>query len=1421
MDRLTRDSSISATTPLFMDHESKKFDSISPTKPLDFSRKMVGSGSIRSIGSIPNNNDYQRSGSSSTIATANESFTTAHSFVTDNIQSKTAKDYYQNNNQYTDQQRSKHDFRNLLNTTGSNSSVNRDMNYNNDNDDTTPLVLPRPVMNNEDYDRITPKAGNQSVTSLGTSMSVGETSERLKGLGLYNSRENLNNGSNLVNNQMQSSPVKAIRVSRIINPSQNSIGNGVSSMLPQPTESSEIESSPVKTINDSIGEDSFNFETTTDSMELMTNDSINETSFKDYSSYQESGLVRDSSINSLDEQSFAYLFIVATHSFDPNSLQSAEDASICLPFKKDDVAFVHNVDESGWGEVTLVKNQLRGWVPFNYFSDIIRVNDTPSLKPDDYRYLIDTRKPLEKLLTNSAKFLLNPQDTRLLSLSERTFNINYINSVRDGVKSLLELTNCVSRSNQLVQTQSVVRKARKKLLADWYTLMIKADHYKNTSSEAKIKKLVDLVFEVLRRSFAFFAIWSVEKVKFESSAQSRSPKRLSQDDASSLRSRSSSSSRSRQMYYLNTQPTAIGRLHEIYDILFTYIGLILGRLDLIERNPTGCETLEFIVHQMIILLRELLFISKSCSSILQSKYDDAYENTLDKSLDPLLSLVSQLVSCIKLLVTQTLKENGNSDQSIQIKQDFYNSTENGKQLILIVSNMTSLIATTITGCNNYLRVIGDFKLGSDRRYPDLKKIKITPDKFIEKCSSGLVRKLGRDSLRRSLEVAEDLKPSNKSPKRRVSRYSSIRAGTSHELAFTYEGTQFLKEITPDEPFSKDAVFDKFKLDDSLAFGKLPLPDEGNDLHNREVMQNEIMYSNDGDIIGISFRALVYRLTDEVDKADDYFTSTSLLNFRSFGEVVDLIDLLILRFDTSNKYNLVSHNEKAGNYSSKSSRLKNRRKLVCKIFQTWMESYWNPSTDFEYLSIMINFFNEGVSKYLPLESKILIELAARLLLLHENTGKGISISQINDQLIPRDIVQHKSTSVISDSSSTFSGNSRSSIFSIDEKIIEEYELTHVTAPSNHTSISLPIPVLNLGRSALLSKYNMQDMERLVTIYRFVLNNASLPFSEVYFEAEEDLNVLIKNWNYLLTVDKSTTSNIVHNELNLINLNPLEVAKQLTLIESKLYMSIEPFELVNENYLEKKSNLNVAIHVRMIMNFTNQLSHYVMESILSPEINNNDRVNRLRSWLKIALSVLYFRNYNSVASIMTVLQNHAITRLTFLWDLLDEKDTELYEYLSRIVHPNNNFKVYRNKLKNIMNENLPNGLHAAKSALPCVPFFNLFLQDLTFISEGNSNFRNPDSFRPNKLINIDKYFKVTKTISTVQYFQVAYDVQEDPSLSQRESFFNIPETIDVDTNNITPVPLLQEFILFEFWRVNTLYSKGQDRGYELSLKILERS
>ena len=168
------------------------------------------------------------------------------------------------------------------------------------------------------------------------------------------------------------------------------------------------------------------------------------------------------------------------------------------------------------GEVTLLETLQTGWIPMNYFSLVVTSSDDEEDENDSYEdnddddsNKIPNNHYLKPLLHACGQFLSNPlshKDRR----NKYTFSIRVINSIRDGVRLLLQQTDCLSRSNELVTKRPIVRKSRKSLLADWYNLMVKANEFKGTSNYNKIEILTLMVYQVSRKAVSFLEIWSAE-----------------------------------------------------------------------------------------------------------------------------------------------------------------------------------------------------------------------------------------------------------------------------------------------------------------------------------------------------------------------------------------------------------------------------------------------------------------------------------------------------------------------------------------------------------------------------------------------------------------------------------------------------------------------------------------------------------------------------------------------------------------------------------------------------------------------------------------------------------------------------------------------------------------------------------------------
>ena len=217
--------------------------------------------------------------------------------------------------------------------------------------------------------------------------------------------------------------------------------------------------------------------------------------------------------------------------------------------------------------------------------------------------------------------------------------------------------------------------------------------------------------------------------------------------------------------------------------------------------------------------------------------------------------------------------------------------------------------------------------------------------------------------------------------------------------------------------------------------------------------------------------------------------------------------------------------------------------------------------------------------------------------------------------------------------------------------------------------------------------------------------------------------------------------------LLDLDPLELARQLTIRESKMFCAILPEELLVQEWTRKNESL--AVNVRAMSSFSTDLTILVAETILQQEADVKKRAAVIKQWVKVARRCLELNNYDSLMAIVCALDSSHILRLKKTWEMLSQKTKHRLEELRGIVEVSRNYARLRQRLHN----------HVA----PCLPFVGIYLTDLTFVDVGNPPTRqlhgNGNGKREGiSVINFDKHMKTAKIIGELQRFQIPYRLAE---------------------------------------------------------------
>jgi len=215
--------------------------------------------------------------------------------------------------------------------------------------------------------------------------------------------------------------------------------------------------------------------------------------------------------------------------------------------------------------------------------------------------------------------------------------------------------------------------------------------------------------------------------------------------------------------------------------------------------------------------------------------------------------------------------------------------------------------------------------------------------------------------------------------------------------------------------------------------------------------------------------------------------------------------------------------------------------------------------------------------------------------------------------------------------------------------------------------------------------------------------------------------------------------------ILDFDPLEVARQLTIKQMSLFCCITPDELLGSRWT-KEAGAHTP-NVKAMMAFTTGLSHFVADTILQYE-EVKKRAAVIKHWIKIAHQCQCLHNYDALMAITCALTDTSIKRLRITWENVSIKRKDMLKSLQSIVEFNQNYKALRARL----HDHVP----------PCLPFLGMFLTDLTFVDVGNPATKTSDSGLV--VINFDKHMRTAKSIGELQRFQIPYRLTDVPDLQE---------------------------------------------------------
>ncbi|KAL5433309.1 hypothetical protein PMIN05_008430 [Paraphaeosphaeria minitans] len=218
-----------------------------------------------------------------------------------------------------------------------------------------------------------------------------------------------------------------------------------------------------------------------------------------------------------------------------------------------------------------------------------------------------------------------------------------------------------------------------------------------------------------------------------------------------------------------------------------------------------------------------------------------------------------------------------------------------------------------------------------------------------------------------------------------------------------------------------------------------------------------------------------------------------------------------------------------------------------------------------------------------------------------------------------------------------------------------------------------------------------------------------------------------------------------KLKFLDIDPTEFGRQLTIIESRLYGKIRPTECLNKTWQKKLTpgEPDPASNVKALILHSNQLTNWVAQMILTQQ-DVKRRVIVIKHFVNVAEKCRLLNNFSTLTSIISALGTAPIARLNRTWQAVNARSMTTLENMRKLMGSTKNFTDYRETLH--------------KANPPCIPFFGVYLTDLTFIEDGI-----PSLIKKTNLINFAKRAKTAEVIRDIQQFQnVPYPLQPVPEL-----------------------------------------------------------
>ena len=1059
-----------------------------------------------------------------------------------------------------------------------------------------------------------------------------------------------------------------------------------------------------------------------------------------------------------DQHSLFHNYLRAFCHFDPPASGDESDEALLMTasIRPGDLILVHSIHKNGWADGTVLTTGARGWLPTNYCETF----DHPHLRN------------LLNAMTQFWDLLGAPEDATLSTFVRQ----DYVRGLIAGVRYLLEQSDCLHRDAILVQRHAGIRRMRKGLLADLATLVQIAKRLQETISEPFAGEVVhvlldDLVakaFRVVTRAVGFVDMLAQETVG--TAVQRRSPAREPSDSrkqagALEIRIRAS----------INKGITAA--IDSAIDFPLTppredstqakqsTSGEIDAEIREATRSPTFRPPSGLLAHRLSVVKPHRTQKGTLASEKLAKAHDEcisqigafiglylhsrpsseliATTERLVESCETLLSILDRVNSHDTQQQTSLQQARSNFQQKLdeltKSTRDVFKFSDSPDDDVVMLPDQTthlvnvgtSLIRTVgecVVKARKLIEQLGDF---------DLQQQPIVDTKEDEESDGGHNDAKAGARENEHVEEPEQEKTSPTIVERRLSsKPLPPNPPFLRERAMTSTGVTDFALQPPNEGSAESSPLSPFP---SISHSSLPPP-------RRTAFRSSGSTASTND--GLKSPPAVR--TSSVSPARKCSVGTSIAgstdthqsSIRDSG--ITTVSEVSTRATTP---------EQGKESSSPNSGLINSFSSVTSLRSA---AGTDASGDFETIFLQKTYANELTFNKDGQVSGGSLPALVEQLTTHDIAPDPQFVSAFfitfRSFAAPRELAQaliHRFEYV--GESKTIGTPARLRIYNVFKGWLEIYW----KAGTDRDALG-DIRYFALHK---LKPHLPQAGERLVELTRKVtsgyssgnmtgplvsgVGKVSMSIGSQYDNESSAPEPIVTKSQLSSLRNASATSRIT-------DFDPLEVARQLTILASKTFCEIQPDELLSLDW--NKKDTTQAPNVRLMCILNTDLAHVVGDTILGPD-DAKKRAAVIKHWSKIAQSCLELSNYDSLMAIMCSLNSSVVQRLKRTWEVVSKNTKARLEELNQVVDFSRNHASLRSRLE--------------KPVAPCLPFLGIYLTDLTFVDAGNPKIRElpgvtTESGEAMTVINFDKHMRMAKIIGHLQKFQVPYKLNEVPEM-----------------------------------------------------------